>query len=51
MSESPQTQLPLSAVSDDDPLRDRLAAIDPDTLSPRDALDAIYKLKELADKD
>ncbi len=32
----------------DAPLRDRLAQLDPDTLSPRDALDLIYELKGLA---
>jgi DNA mismatch repair protein MutS len=31
-----------------DPLRETLAAIDPDALSPREALEAIYKLKESA---
>ena len=29
------------------PLEAALAALDPDTLSPRDALDALYKLKKL----
>ncbi|MBI1365309.1 MAG: DNA mismatch repair protein MutS [Alphaproteobacteria bacterium] len=33
----------------DDGLRAALQAIDPDALSPRDALDAIYRLKHLAD--
>jgi hypothetical protein len=28
-------------------LRDALAALDPDTLSPREALEAVYKLKRL----
>jgi DNA mismatch repair protein MutS len=46
--ESPQAQLPLSPPSQDDPLRDELDAIDPDSLSPRDALDAIYRLKNLS---
>lgn len=32
-----------------DPLREKLAAIDADTLSPRDALDLIYALKLLSD--
>ncbi|MBT2186299.1 DNA mismatch repair protein MutS [Sphingobium nicotianae] len=32
-----------------DPLRDRLAAIDADSLSPREALDLIYALKLLSD--
>jgi DNA mismatch repair protein MutS len=30
-----------------DPLRDALAALDPDTLAPREALDAIYRLRTL----
>ena len=47
-SESPQAQLPLASPIEDDPLRDHLAEIDPDSLSPRDALDAIYKLKNLS---
>ena len=47
VGESPQAQLPLSPPIEDDPLRDKLAEINPDTLSPRDALDAIYKLKDL----
>ena len=34
-----------------DPLTEALAAIHPDTLSPREALDAIYALKRLADGD
>jgi DNA mismatch repair protein MutS len=31
-----------------DPLADSLAAIDPDALSPREALEALYVLKRLA---
>jgi DNA mismatch repair protein MutS len=31
-----------------DPLREALAAIDPDSLAPREALDALYRLKTLA---
>ena len=46
--ENVQAQLPLSAPSEDDPVRDQLAQINPDSLSPRDALDAIYKLKEIS---
>jgi DNA mismatch repair protein MutS len=30
-----------------DELRDALAALDPDTLSPREALEVVYKLKRL----
>jgi len=48
-SESPQAQLPLSAPSEANPLREQLAGIDPDSLSPRDALDALYKLKKISD--
>jgi DNA mismatch repair protein MutS len=47
VGESPQAQLPLSPPIEDDPLRDKLAEIDPDSLSPRDALEAIYELKNL----
>jgi DNA mismatch repair protein MutS len=47
VGESPQAQLPLSPPIEDDPLRDKLAEIDPDALSPREALDEIYKLKKL----
>jgi DNA mismatch repair protein MutS len=32
------------------PLHDALAAIDPDKLSPRDALDALYRIKQLHDE-
>jgi DNA mismatch repair protein MutS len=32
---------------DDSALRERLATIDPDTLTPREALDLLYELKEL----
>jgi DNA mismatch repair protein MutS len=31
-----------------DPLRETLAALHPDALSPREALEALYALKELA---
>jgi DNA mismatch repair protein MutS len=34
-----------------DPLREALDAVDPDRLSPRDALDALYRLKALAAAD
>ena len=47
-NESPQAQLPLTAAREDDALRDELADIDPDSLTPRDALEAIYKLKNLS---
>ncbi len=45
-----QAQLPLTMadpVVEADPLRDRLQEIDPDQMSPRDALEALYRLKEL----
>jgi DNA mismatch repair protein MutS len=44
-------ELPLFAALEEeppDPLRDGLAAIDPDRLTPREALDALYALKALA---
>jgi DNA mismatch repair protein MutS len=31
-------------------LTEALAAIDPDALSPRDALEALYRLKQLANQ-
>jgi len=45
---SPQGQLPLamsSAETQADPLREILDEVDPDTLSPRQALELIYRLK------
>jgi len=33
----------------EDPIAAALAAIDPDRLSPKEALDALYKLKRLLD--
>ncbi|MFQ6006877.1 MAG: DNA mismatch repair protein MutS, partial [Woeseia sp.] len=44
----PQRQLPLEPPDPDVPLRDALAEIDPDALTPRDALEAIYTLKGLS---
>ncbi|MDJ0709379.1 MAG: DNA mismatch repair protein MutS [Woeseiaceae bacterium] len=35
---------------EDDALRDALAELDPDSMSPRDALDALYELKKLNDE-
>ena len=45
----PQGQLDLSVepVVADDPLREAVAAMDIDSMSPRAALDALYKLKDL----
>jgi DNA mismatch repair protein MutS len=45
--DSPQAQLPLTSPREADALRNALADIDPDSLTPRDALDAIYVLKDL----
>ncbi len=44
---NPQGQLALSVeeLTDDDPIRDALDALDPDSMSPREALEALYKLK------
>jgi DNA mismatch repair protein MutS len=47
-NDSPQGQLPLamsSAETQADPLREILDEVDPDTLSPRAALELVYKLK------
>lgn len=45
----PQAELPLmtSRAADDNELRDALDAIDPDALSPKEALDRLYRLKSL----
>jgi DNA mismatch repair protein MutS len=34
-----------------DPLREAMECIDPDGLSPREALDLVYRLKRIADGD
>ena len=49
MTQNPQGQLALSVdePAEDDRLRDAVDALDPDAMSPRDALAAIYKLKDL----
>jgi DNA mismatch repair protein MutS len=44
-----QAELPLFAAATPDPLREALAAIDPDALSPREALEALYELRRLLD--
>ncbi|HNP37497.1 MAG TPA: DNA mismatch repair protein MutS, partial [Woeseiaceae bacterium] len=45
---SPQTQLHFTVQEKEtDPLRDALAATDPDSLTPREALDFLYALKKL----
>ena len=46
---SPQGQLPLSVneTPENDPVREALLALDPDSMSPREALAALYKLKDL----
>ncbi len=49
-SQNPQGQLDLSvaeAVPEDNELRDAVDDLDPDSMSPREALDALYKLKDL----
>ena len=42
----PQAELDLRPPPVADPLRDQLAAMDPDRMSPREALDALYQLKK-----
>jgi DNA mismatch repair protein MutS len=54
MVSAPEPDSPASSVMPDetqpnDMLLNALAEIDPDQLSPRDALDALYRLKRLAD--
>jgi len=47
---SVQSQLPLTVIEpavQDDPLRDMLLEIEPDAMSPREALDALYRLKDV----
>jgi len=39
---------PSAPIDDKDELREKLAAIDPDDLSPREAQAALYALKKLA---
>jgi len=50
--EHPQTQLPFSTAVEPqaDELADALDEIDPDAMTPRQALDAIYSLKRLRDE-
>ncbi len=50
--EHPQTQLPFSASfeTEADELGDALDAIDPDGMTPRDALDTVYRLKKIRDE-
>ncbi len=46
---SPQGQLALSVEEPaNDPVRDAVQALDPDTMTPREALAALYKLKDLS---
>ena len=54
---TPQRELPLFALQSPpapprpDPLREALMALDPDELSPRAALETLYRLRKLADND
>ncbi len=53
-SHNPQGQLDFSAAvpsSEPDAVRDALDALDPDAMTPREALDAIYRLTSLAERD
>ena len=49
LSQSPQAQLPLGTAEEPqaDALRDAVEELDPDSLTPRDALEALYRLKDL----
>ncbi len=42
-------QQPAPPKNEDDPLRDYLETLDPDQMTPRDALDALYRLRALGD--
>jgi DNA mismatch repair protein MutS len=44
---TPQAELDLRPAPVADALRDRLAQMDPDRMSPREALDAVYELKRI----
>jgi len=48
LSEHPQTSLPLGAPPEDtpDPLREAIDDLEPDGMTPREALDALYALKK-----
>ncbi len=49
IGDSPQGQLPLTVEEPgvEDPLRSVVETLDPDAMSPREALEALYKLKDL----
>jgi DNA mismatch repair protein MutS len=49
LTQSPQAQLPLGPAAEPraDELRDALEELDPDSMTPRQALEALYKLKDL----
>lgn len=44
---SPQQELALAPAPGPDPLREALAALEPDALSPKQALEALYELRKL----
>jgi DNA mismatch repair protein MutS len=48
-AKNPQIQLDLSAAAprENNPICDAVAALDPDSMSPREALEALYRLKNL----
>jgi DNA mismatch repair protein MutS len=49
LAESPQAQLPLGPAEAPrvDPLREAVDELEPDAMTPREALEALYKLKDL----
>jgi DNA mismatch repair protein MutS len=49
INDGPQGQLAFTVEEPEvaDPLRDAVEELDPDQMSPREALEALYKLKEL----
>ncbi len=48
-SVSPQQQLAFTQPEPDNTVRDALDAVDPDSLTPREALEALYELKKVSD--
>jgi DNA mismatch repair protein MutS len=47
--EPPAAQIPLFTPSESPQLRDAIASLDPDTMTPKQALEAIYRLRGLLD--
>ncbi|MDO9193829.1 MAG: DNA mismatch repair protein MutS, partial [Undibacterium sp.] len=46
---TPTSDEPIIEVNQDTPLMDAMDALDPDSLTPREALEALYQLKKIAE--